>query len=141
MAHSEYNPSDAELVHFLQIWIEPAAEQRGQKPVYHQLGFAESERRGRLCLVASGDGRDGSIRIRQDAAMYVTQLGPGEAATLPLREKRAAWVHVATGSVSLNEQRLGSGDGAAVEGELELRIAGRLDASAPAAEVVVFDLP
>jgi redox-sensitive bicupin YhaK (pirin superfamily) len=140
MAHSEYNPSPAEPVHFLQIWIVPAADQRGQAPVYAQQAFAEPARRNQLRLVASGDGRDGSLRLRQDAGIYVTLLDGGQHVAHPLPAGRHAWVHVARGRVTLNGQALGPGDGAALSDEPEVRLQGD-DAANGAADVVLFDLP
>lgn len=135
MAHSEYNPSSGEPVHFLQIWVVPAPDQMGKPPTYAEGRFTEDERRGRLRLISSGDGRDGSVQIRQDADVYVTHLGSSESVTHAMRSGRAAWVHVASGSVELNGEALGPGDGAAVEDEAELRLVGR-----DAAEVVLLDL-
>jgi quercetin 2,3-dioxygenase len=135
-AHSEYNPSRTDPVHFLQIWIVPDPAEHGQPPAYTEGRFKEEERRGRLRLITSGDGRDGSVRIRQDADLYAARLAPGDTAALPLRPGRGAWVHVATGSIDLNGHLLSPGDGAAVEGEAELRLTGR-----DTAEVIVFDLP
>ena len=134
-AHSEHNPSRSEPVHFLQIWIVPARDQLGLPPLYNEGRYAESDRQGRLLLVNSADGRDGSVQIRQDADVYVSQLGVGQSATLPLRPGRAAWLHVATGSVDLNGEPLGPGDGAAIEDEPELRLTG-----VDTAEIVLFDL-
>ena len=134
MAHSEYNPSRAEPVHFLQIWIEP--NQRGLPPRYEQKAFAAEERRGRLRLVASPGGRDGSAAIRQDAGVYVSTLGPGQEVVHTLAPGRHAWVHVARGSVALNGQALEDGDGAAVSGEQAFTLAGRQEA-----DLLLFDLP
>jgi len=131
--HSEYNHSPAEPVHLLQIWILP--EQRGLPPGYEQRNFPESERRGRLRLVASRDGREGTIRVRRDVDLYAALLGPGDVVAHALRPGRRAWVQVATGAVTLNGQPLQAGDGAAVEDEAALR----LTAEGPA-EVLLFDL-
>ncbi|HEV2126507.1 MAG TPA: pirin family protein [Chloroflexota bacterium] len=135
-AHSEYNPSESEPVHFLQIWIEPDEAQHGQPPHYVDRSFPLEERRGKLHLVVSGDGREDSVQIRQDADLYVTVLEPGHEVAQPLRAGRHAWVHVATGNVLLNGQSLGPGDGAAVTEESEIRLVGK-----DTAEVFVFDLP
>jgi quercetin 2,3-dioxygenase len=134
-AHSEHNPSPSEPVHFLQIWIVPARDQLGLPPTYNEGRFAESERRNRLLLINSGDGRGGSIQIRQDADVYVSQLDAGGALTHKLRPGRGTWLHVATGSVALNGERLGPGDSAAIEDEAELQLTG-----VEAAELVLFDL-
>ncbi len=131
--HSEYNPSPAEPVHLLQIWLLP--ERRGLAPGYEQKHFALEERRGRLRLVAAPDGRDGSVVIRQDAELYAAVLQDGERVRHRLRPGRYAWVQVATGDVTLNGRPLAAGDGAAVSGEEGLEL------TAPrAAEVLVFDL-
>jgi redox-sensitive bicupin YhaK (pirin superfamily) len=134
MAHGEYNPSPDEVVHFLQIWIEP--HERGGEPGYEQKAFPESERRNALRLVVSPDGRDGSTTIRQDASIYATLLDPRRQVEHELAPGRAAWVHVAHGAIDLNGHPLDEGDGAAVQDEAKLTLAGRADA-----EVLVFDLP
>ena len=135
-AHSEYNPSRTERVHFLQVWVVPAREQLGQPPVYADGRFVEAERRDTWRVICSGDGRDGSVPIRQDAEIVVAQLSPGATLTRALGEGRGAWLHVATGGVELNGERLEAGDGAAVEEEAELRVTGR-----ETAELMLFDLP
>jgi quercetin 2,3-dioxygenase len=133
VTHSEFNHSEAEPVHFLQIWILPEA--RGLKPAYGQLAFdREAAARG-FVLLASPDGRDGSLRLAQDVDLWVTLLGAGEGRELGLRPGRHAWVHVARGAVSLNGSPLREGDGAALTGEERLQWVG-----AEAAEVLVFDL-
>jgi redox-sensitive bicupin YhaK (pirin superfamily) len=132
--HSEYNPSRDRPVHFLQIWIEPS--DRGLRPEYEQKAFPEAERRGRLRLVASPDGRDGSVTVHQDADVYAAVLGPGDRVGHPLRPGRGAWVHVARGAAVLNDRPLGTGDGAAVEGEAALELSGAEEG----AEVLLFDL-
>jgi redox-sensitive bicupin YhaK (pirin superfamily) len=131
--HSEYNHSPAEPVHLLQVWILP--EERGLRPGYEQKTFPESERRGRLRLVASRDGRDGSVTVRQDVDLFAALLGPGDDVAHPLRRGRRAWVQVATGAVTLNGRPLQAGDGAEVEDEPALR----LTADGPA-EILLFDL-
>ena len=131
--HSEYNPSPTEPVHLLQIWILP--EQRGLAPAYEQREFAEAERSGRLRLVASRDGRDGSLTVHQDVDLYATLLEPGETVTHALRPGRHAWVQVARGAVTLNGQPLKAGDGAAVSEEAALTVR----ATEPA-ELLLFDL-
>jgi redox-sensitive bicupin YhaK (pirin superfamily) len=143
MAHGETNPSPDQPVHFLQMWVVP--NRRGVSPRYQQQAFPEAERRGRLRLVASGDGRDGSLPLNQDADVYVTLLGAGETATLPLHSGRGAYVHVARGALTLNGQRLAAGDGAAVSDEATLTLTGEPDGApdgAPdgVAEAVLFDL-
>ena len=131
--HSEYNASAAEPVHFLQIWILP--ERRGLAPGYEQNHFPAADRRGRLRLVASRDGRDGSLVIHADAHVYATLLEPGQAVTHALAANRHAWVQVAHGTVTLDGEALAAGDGAAVSGEGALALAAR-----EPAEVLVFDL-
>jgi redox-sensitive bicupin YhaK (pirin superfamily) len=136
--HSEFNASRAEPVRFLQIWLLPG--QRGLRPGYEQKSFDEAERRGRLRLVASPDGRDGSVTVNQDVRLYAGTLGPGQQAATTLGPGRQAWVQVARGHLLLNGVPLGEGDGAAVSGETTLTLAGDGPA-AGASEALVFDLP
>jgi len=131
--HSEANPSADEAVHLLQIWIEPAT--KGLAPSYEQKAFAEADKRGRLRLVASPEGADGSVTIHQDARVYATVLAPGETVSHSLEPGRHAWLHVARGSLTLNGEHLGPGDGAAITGPRPLTLVGDKDA-----EVLVFDL-
>jgi redox-sensitive bicupin YhaK (pirin superfamily) len=133
VVHSEANPSATEPVRFLQIWIEP--EQRGLPPSYEQKRFDPESRRGVLRLVASRDGRDGSVTVHQDASVYAALLGPGQRAEAPLASGRRAWVQVARGSVTVNGEALSEGDGAAIEGEERVTVEGNSDS-----EVIVFDL-
>jgi hypothetical protein len=133
VTHSEYNPSPSEPVHFLQIWILP--ERRGLAPGYEQKAFGDDEKRGRLCLVASADGREGSVTIHQDAALYAALLAPGQQASLSLGPSRHAWVQIARGSASVNGQLLETSDGAALSGETAVSLVGR-----DACEALVFDL-
>jgi len=131
--HSEFNASKSQPVHFLQIWIMP--ETRGLTPSYEQKAFATAEKTGRLRLVGSRDGRDGSVTIHRDVDLYATLLGPSHAVTHELRPGRAAWVHVARGRVRLIGTALGAGDGAAIEDAGRLTLDGADDA-----EVLVFDM-
>jgi len=131
--HSEFNASDSETVHFLQIWVLP--EKPGLAPRYDQKSFPEKERRGRLRLVVSPDAREGSLKIFQDVSLYAASLGEGEEATHRLATGRHAWVQVARGSASLNGNALLEGDGAAVSQESSLTLRGADDA-----EVLLFDL-
>lgn len=131
--HSEYNPSQAEPAHFLQIWILPA--ERGLPPTYAQHAFDREAARVGFVLLAAGDGRQGSIRLHQDVAVYVTIPAPGTTCTLPLATGRHAWVHVARGAAVLNGHALAEGDGAALSAEPQLVVTGE-----PDAEVLVFDL-
>jgi redox-sensitive bicupin YhaK (pirin superfamily) len=132
--HSELNPSPDEPVHFLQIWLIP--KRQGGDPEYSQRHFPESERRGRLRLLVSPDGRDGSVATYQDALVYGTLLQAGEAVTHAPAAGRRTYVHVARGRVELNGTELAAGDGAAASGEPEVRLTG-----VEAAEVLLFDVP
>jgi len=131
--HSEFNPSPTDPAHLLQIWFTP--ERRGLEPGYEQKAFPEGERRNRWRLVASRDGRDGSVTIHQDAAMYVTSLDAGKTVTHELGRGRHGWLQVARGAVTLNGQLLQTGDGAAVSNESGLNVS-----ATEAAELVLFDL-
>lgn len=131
--HSEFNPSKTDSVHLLQIWMLP--EKQGLEPSYEQKSFPESEKRGKLRVIASRDARDGSVKINQDAQLYVSLLSPGQEATHQLAKGRYAWLQVAKGAVELNGKPLGQGDGAAVSDEPKLTIKGTQDA-----EVLLFDL-
>src|SRR5882672_4118653 len=115
VSHSEFNPSDSESVHLLQIWILPRS--RGLAPSYEEKSFSEDERRGRLRLVASKDGREGSVTIQQDARLYAAILDAGASVEHTLGANRYAWLQVARGAVRLNEFDLQPGDGAAVSNE------------------------
>ena len=131
--HSEKNPSAEEDVHLLQIWIMP--QEYGLEPGYEQKMFTADEKRGRLRLIASKDGRDGSVTIHQDAELYAALLDEGQEIAHQLPRGRHAWVQVARGAVEVNGQLLRQGDGAALSDEERLSIAGR-----EAAEVLLFDL-
>jgi redox-sensitive bicupin YhaK (pirin superfamily) len=133
VTHSEFNPSREAPVHFLQIWLLP--RERGLPPGYEQKHFTQAARRGRLRLIAAGDGREGAVTIHQDADVWTALLQPGESVRHALAPGRYAWLHVARGAVSLNGSTLGAGDGAAVSDEAELEIA-----AAARAEVLLFDL-
>lgn len=135
VVHSEFNASRDEAVHFLQIWIVP--DRAGIKPGYEQKHFPLEARRGKLQLLASPDGRDGSLVIHQDAALHGVLLAPGQRVSFDLEPSRQAWVHAARGSLKLNGQVLDAGDGAAVAGESALQLEG----ASPDAEVLLFDLP
>ena len=131
--HSEFNPSSEEPVHLLQIWITP--EREGGEPGYEQREFAEQERRGRLRLIASPGGGEGSVKVRQDASVYSGILAAGEEIAHELRPGRNAWVQVVKGSLKVNGTELKAGDGAAVSGEERLSI--RPDEPS---ELLLFDL-
>ncbi len=135
--HSEYNHSKSALVHFLQIWILP--ERRGIAPGYEQKPFAETDAHNRLRVIASGDSRDGSVTIHQDAEVYLGRLDAGTEVIHQLRPQRYAWVQVARGAVLLNGERLTAGDGAAATSEAMLTIRGERPAER-IAEVLLFDL-
>ena len=132
--HSEFNASETEPVHFLQIWIVP--DRRGYAPRYGQKRFAESEKRGRLRLVASGSGDDGSIAIRQDARLYASILRDGESVPLEISKGRHLWVQVLRGEADVNGQRLSAGDGLAASDETTFTLRG----AAADTELLVFDL-
>jgi redox-sensitive bicupin YhaK (pirin superfamily) len=131
--HSEFNPSDAEPVHFYQIWLLP--ERKGIRPSYEQTFFAEDEKRGKLRLVASPDGADGSLTIHQDARVYLSTLHPGESVSHALRAGRHAWLQVLRGRAGVNGALLGAGDGLAVSDERGLTVVGEQPG-----EVMLFDL-
>lgn len=131
--HSEFNHAPNSTTHFLQIWIEP--NQRGIEPGYEQKTFATEEKRGRLRLVASPDGADGSVTIHADAAMYAGLFDGPETARIDLDPARKAYVHLVRGQIDVNGVRLNGGDAVAVAGESLLELANGQDA-----EVIVFDL-
>src|SRR5690242_20470066 len=119
--HSEFNASDRDHVHFLQIWIEP--NQRGVKPSYEEKYFDDASKRGKLRLIASADGRDGSVRIHQDANLYATLLDGDDAVELQPSAGRRVFVHVVRGSARVNGQALDAGDAMKVwGGENKVRI-------------------
>jgi len=131
--HSEFNASKSELVHFLQIWILP--DRPGHAPGYEQKTLGEPERQGRLALLASPDGADGSLTIHADARVYAGLFGQGESGEVELARGRHAWVHVARGEVKVNGELLRHGDGAALSDEGLVRVEG-----VQRGEVLVFDL-
>jgi redox-sensitive bicupin YhaK (pirin superfamily) len=133
VTHSEFNASETEAVHLYQIWMFP--DRKGYTPAYGQKHFAEADKRAKLRLVVSPDGREGSVKIRQDNKLYATVLSPGETVKHELKPQRHAYVQVARGSVTLNGQALETGDGAAISEEHSIELAGVQDA-----EVLVFDL-
>jgi redox-sensitive bicupin YhaK (pirin superfamily) len=133
VTHSEANSSETEQVHLLQIWILPNA--RGLKPGYEQRTFTDDEKRNRLRLVASADGRDGSVTINQDASIYGSVLDAGHEVIHQLAPNRNAWVQVARGKIAINGNDLNQGDGTAISDEPAIAIV----ASEPA-ELLLFDL-
>ena len=132
--HSEFNASQSERLQLLQMWVFP--RQKGTPPAYDQKSFPLAEREDRLRLVVSPDGRDGSIRIGQDASLYAGMLAAGARVEQALAQGRSAWLHVARGRLALNGTELGPGDGAAIQGEERLVLEGREEA-----ELVLWDLP
>ena len=132
--HSEFNASASEPVHFLQIWIVPEAE--GLAPSYEQRRFPEEEKRGKLRLVASRDGRDGSVTIHRDVDLYATLLSDGESTRHTFRLGRAGWLQVARGTATVNDVQLYPGDGVAIEATDDVAITG----TSADAEVLLFDI-
>jgi quercetin 2,3-dioxygenase len=134
VTHSEFNPSDKQEVHLLQIWIHPEVTRLA--PGYEQKHFAAADKRGRLRLIASHAGEDGSVVIHQDARVYAGLFDGAERADFPVSAGRRAWVQVARGAIAVDGTRLQAGDGArtAGPGQLTLRDGAQ-------AEVLVFDLP
>jgi redox-sensitive bicupin YhaK (pirin superfamily) len=131
--HSEYNHAENEQTHFLQIWIIP--DRKNVEPGYEQKHFDAQAKRGKLTLVASADGRDGSVKIHADAAMRAGLFDGDESAELALDGKRETYVHVARGRIDVNGQTLSAGDAARIRGEDKLELA-----KGEGAEVLVFDL-
>jgi redox-sensitive bicupin YhaK (pirin superfamily) len=133
VTHSEFNPSKTDTLHLLQIWMLP--EKSGLKPAYDQKNFTRSEKQGKLRLVASPDGSEGSVKIRQDNRLYATVLDKNETVCHELQPGRHAYVQVARGQVKLNDVPLQEGDGAAISAEKALQLTG-----VDNAEVLLFDL-
>jgi redox-sensitive bicupin YhaK (pirin superfamily) len=134
VTHSEYNASKSEPVHFLQIWIQPA--RAGLPSGYEQKFFSADDKRGKLRLVASPDGADGSVRIQQDARVYASILDGGASVQHTIARGRKGWLHVASGAVELDGQKLSAGDGVAFDGEETLALRGD-----GGGELLLFDLP
>jgi quercetin 2,3-dioxygenase len=132
--HSEFNHSEQNGVHLLQIWIQPNVT--GIAPSYEEKKFSRAEKNGRLRLIASPDGADGSVSLHQDARLYAGWFDAAQDAQLELDPGRLAYVHAVRGTFSVNGQRLAAGDAAKLSGESQLRIEG-----AEQAEILVFDLP
>ena len=133
VVHSEYNASRDDAVHFLQIWLLP--ERRNLTPGYEQKSFSDDEKRGRLRLVASRDGRDGSVTVHQDIALYVTRLAPGEQVIHEVSPQRHVYVQVTRGAVALGDHTLNAGDGAAISEVGRVVLEGKTEA-----EALLFDL-
>ena len=134
IAHSEFNGSNSDLVHFLQIWITP--DTTGIEPSYEQKNFPLTDRQGQLKLVASRDGKNGSVTIHQDASLYVAVLNEKEKATYSTNANRSLWIQVARGAVEVNGKLLNTGDGAAITEETALELV----AQAENTEILLFDL-
>ena len=130
--HSEFNASDTNPVHFLQIWIMP--EQKGLQPSYEEKNFSQTK--GNLTLVGSRDGRENSVTIHQDVNLYLGSLDKSDRFTYQINDNRAVWLQVTKGEVKLNDRLLQAGDGAAIIDRTELAIAG----NSPDSEILLFDL-
>ncbi len=131
--HSEYNHSREELVHFLQIWIVP--DRKGVAPRYQQQHFSDAEKRGKLRLIISPDGTEGSLSVYQDVRVYAGLFDGDESQTLVLPENRYAYVHIARGSIEINGERLSAGDGVRIRKEQQITLQ-----NGEQAEVLLFDL-
>lgn len=131
--HSEFNASETEPVHFLQIWILP--ERQGLEPSYEQKSFPERKRRGRLRLVAARNGRKGSLTIHQDVDLYAALVSPGDRLSHAFAAGRKGWLQLARGGLTVNGERMTAGDGAAIAGEPAIDISVTDDA-----ELLLFDM-
>jgi redox-sensitive bicupin YhaK (pirin superfamily) len=131
--HSEQNASATERVHLLQIWILPHTVDLD--PSYEQKAFTDDERRGQLRLIASEDGRDGSVTVHQDVSLFASLLDAGQDVVREMDEMRHAWIQVARGAITVNDESALQGDGVVVSGESQLTI----KAEEPA-EIILFDL-
>jgi quercetin 2,3-dioxygenase len=133
ITHSEFNSSQTEPVHFLQIWILP--NKKDIQPRYEQRHFAMEERRGKLRLIAAKDGRDGAVTIHQDIDLYVSVLEPGDSLTYDIQPNRYAWLQMARGMATLNTEMLREGDGVQIIGSQRLEIS-----TDNGGEILLFDL-
>ena len=133
VTHSEFNPSQDKPLHLLQIWILP--ERQGLEPTYQETYFPATERQGKLCLIASRDGAEGSLKMNQDAKVYASLLAEGETLNYDLKVGRHLWLQVAKGKIEVNGQYLSQGDGVAVSEETRLDFLG-----VEQAEFLLFDL-
>jgi redox-sensitive bicupin YhaK (pirin superfamily) len=133
VTHSEFNPSATEAAHFLQIWIMPA--KNGTEPSYQETAFTDAQKRGKLCLLASPDGRDGSLTIGQDALLFATLVNGDEAVSYNFAPNRLGYVHVARGSITINGDVYNAGDAAKISRETAIHLSHGQDA-----EVLLFDL-
>lgn len=134
VVHSEYNQSNTDTVHFLQIWITP--DEEGIQPGYEQKFFATEDKRGKLCIISSPDGRDGSVRIHQNALVFAALVDGDERVEHELANDRQAYVHVACGNVTVNGEGLKSGDALMTHHERDIIIE-----QGEQSEVLLFDLP
>ena len=133
VVHSEFNESKTDPLHLLQIWIVP--NRKGVTPEYREREVPIADRQGKWAVAASPDGRDGSIRVHQDVLLSVANVSPGDRLTYGLNPGRGGWLHVATGAITVNGQRLDAGDAVAIEDEATLDVVG-----VEAGEVLLFDL-
>lgn len=133
ITHSEFNSSNTEEVHLLQIWILP--DKQDIEPSYEQKSFDRNEMKGRFRILASPEGADGSVTINQDARMYASIVSAGESVEFPVKENRHVWIQVARGEVMVDDLRLKAGDGAAIDDDKEIVITGVKES-----EVLLFDL-
>jgi redox-sensitive bicupin YhaK (pirin superfamily) len=131
--HSEFNPSRTEPVHLMQIWIRP--DRRGVPPRYEQRPFPSLSNAGELTLLASPDGRNGSIQINQDSLLFAATMSKGQATKRMIKANRGAWIQVLRGELSIEDSRLAAGDGASTSGETELSITANNQS-----EILLFDL-
>ena len=136
--HSEFNASDTDPVHFLQIWILP--NQANLEPSYEEKNFTPEEKQGKLKLVGSSDGRDGSVTIHQDVSLYLASLNKGDRLTHEIADNRTVWLQVTKGAVLLNNNLLEAGDGAAIIDEAEIDIAHADEFDNLETEILLFDL-
>ncbi len=137
--HSEFNASNTEPVHFLQIWIMP--DESGLEPSYEEKNFTSEEKQGKLRLVGSRDGRDGSVTIHQDVNLYLASLSQGDRLTHQISDNRVVWLQVTKGAVLVNDRFLQAGDGAAIFDENQITLEYRPDAENNSdSEIMLFDL-
>jgi redox-sensitive bicupin YhaK (pirin superfamily) len=132
--HSEYNHAADRTTHFLQIWIEPNVV--GIAPSYEEKRFEDADKQGRLRLIASPDGADGSVRIQQDARLYVSRLAAGQSVPAHLDAGRLGYLHLIRGTATVNGEKLEGGDAAKIRAESTVKISADSDA-----ELLFFDLP
>jgi redox-sensitive bicupin YhaK (pirin superfamily) len=133
ITHSEFNPSKSEPVHLYQIWLYP--EKKGLEPSYEQKAFDASLRRNQLQRVASISGEDGSLKIHQDASIYLLNPTPGQTVSIPINAGRGLWIQVLRVELKVDNESLGTGDGASVDGLSAVTLS-----TSSAAEVMIFDL-